>query len=91
MTVDTEEVQVSGFWMQAHAATLLGRVTPVGACNDGPIDYLAGARDSAIQVGVRPELLNHVNLHLDAKVAQLEVFGTNPDDDLVCGVGDLTS
>jgi len=90
MAVDAEEVQVAGLWMQAHATASLRRVTPVGPRNDGPIDYLAGARDSAIKIGIRAEFLDHVDLHLDAKVAQLEVFGTDSDDDLVCAVADLT-
>src|ERR1700749_413035 len=89
MTIYAEEVQVPRLWMQAHAAALLRWVTPVGARNDGPIDYLAGARDSAIQVGVCPELLNYVDLHLDTEAAQLEVFGTDPNDDLARVVHDL--
>ena len=89
MTVYAEEVQVPRLWMQAHAAALLRWVTPVGTRNDGPIDYLAGARDSAVQVGVRAEFFDHVNLHLDAKTTQLEVFGTDANDDLACGVGEL--
>jgi hypothetical protein len=75
--------------MQAHAAALLRCATPVGPRDDVLIDYLAGARDSAVQVGVCPELLDHVNLHLDTEAAQLEVFGTDPNDDLACGVGEL--
>ena len=48
VAVDAEEMQVPGFWVQAYPAALLRWVAPVGARDDGLIDHLARARDSAI-------------------------------------------
>ena len=38
---------------------------------------------AASPAAAHPAPFSYVDLHLDAKVAQLEVFGTNSDDDLV--------
>src|SRR5271166_5083776 len=74
--VDTEEVQLAGLRMQAHPSPLPWRVVTAGERHDGLTDYLVRARDSAIQVGIRTEFFDHVDLHFDAAVAQFEMFGT---------------
>ena len=68
--------------MQAHPATFLGRVVPVGARDDRLTNYLAGTGDSAVQIGVCPEFLDHVDLHLDTEAAELEMLGPDADDEL---------
>ena len=79
-----------GVRMQPHPAALLRRVVTVDACNDVLRDYLAGVRDSAIQVGIRPELFDHVDFHFYPEAAQFKVFRTNPDHDLTCRSPDFT-
>src|SRR5271169_2837435 len=76
--------------MQPNPAALLWRVATVDTGDEVLRDYLAGIRESAIQIGIRSELLDYVDLHFDTEAAQLEMFRTNPDDDLTCAIYDFS-
>lgn len=89
VTVDTEEMHVSGLWVQAHAAAPLRGFVPVGTRDDGLTECAVGSGDSPIQVGIGAEFFDDVDLHFDTAAADLEVFGPNTDDDLRCGSSDL--
>ena len=83
-------MEVAGFGMQTHPAALFGWVAAVSACNDVLIDYLAGVCDSAVQVSIRAEFFDHIDLHLDTEAAQFEMLGAYPDNNLTCCARDLT-
>src|SRR5271166_6866703 len=88
-TVDAEEMQMFRVWMQAHAAGPRRRVVAVGARDDCLAECVVGPSDSAIQVGVRAEFFDNVDLHFDPAGADFEMFRPDADDDFSCGIGDL--
>jgi hypothetical protein len=73
--------------MQSHPAALLRRIATVGACDDVFIESFRGVGDSPVQVGIRPEFFDDVDLHLDTEPAQLEVLRADPDHDLAGAIG----
>lgn len=81
-TIHAEEMHVPRLRVQAHPAAPCRWIASVGARHDRRIDYLAGTGDSPVQVGVRTQFFHHVDLHFDTEAAHLEMFGTDPDDDL---------
>jgi len=83
-------MHVAGFGMQTDPTALFGWVTAVGARDDVLIDYFAGIGDFPVQISIRPEFFDHVDLHFNAEAAQLEMLGADPDNNHTRGARDLS-
>ena len=70
-------------------ATPLRWVLPVGTRDDWPTESVVGPGDSPVQIRVRTELLDHVDLHLDTGCADFQMLRPDADHQFCCGIGDF--